>query len=58
MRKKGAVYGLRCRGITWALDTVLIGAILGAGVFLATPETIFLAPLVSTFFHDTPRASG
>lgn len=52
MRKKGAVYGL-LSGITWALDTVLIGAILGAGVFLATPETIFLAPIVSTFFHDT-----
>ncbi len=51
MKNKGIFFGLSS-GFTWALDTVLIGMVLAKGVFTSTPEVIFLAPLVSTFFHD------
>jgi drug/metabolite transporter (DMT)-like permease len=50
-KNKGLFYGL-FSGFTWGLDTVLIGVVLARGIFTSTPEVIFLAPLVSTFFHD------
>lgn len=51
MRNKGAVFGL-ISGFTWALDTVLIGMVLSSTVFNSTAQILFLAPLLSTFFHD------
>lgn len=51
LKNKGIYYGL-FSGFTWALDTVLIGMILSSALFMSTDKVIFLAPLVSTFFHD------
>lgn len=39
-------------GITWALETVIIGIALGMTPFVATEQAMFLAPFVSTFIHD------
>ena len=39
-------------GITWALETVILGIALGMSPFVSTPEAILLAPFVSTFLHD------
>ncbi len=39
-------------GITWALETVIIGIALGMTPFVSTEQAIFLAPFVSTFLHD------
>ncbi|PLR90774.1 DMT family transporter [Bacillus sp. T33-2] len=50
-QNKGILYGL-LSGFTWAVDTVLIGIILSSALFMSTDKVIFLAPLVSTFFHD------
>lgn len=52
MKIKGVGYGL-ISGITWALDSILIGVLLSRGLFLTNEQVIFLAPLVSTFLHDT-----
>lgn len=52
MKIKGFYYGL-ISGFTWGLSTVLIGIILSSGLFVSTEKAIFLAPLVSTFFHDS-----
>lgn len=43
-------------GITWALETVILGVALGMTPFLSTEQAIFLAPFVSTFLHDTCSA--
>lgn len=43
-------------GITWALETVILGIALGMTPFLATEQAIFLAPFVSTFLHDACSA--
>lgn len=43
-------------GITWALETVILGIALGMTPFLSTEEAIFLAPFVSTFLHDACSA--
>lgn len=43
-------------GITWALETVILGIALGMTPFLSTAEAIFLAPFVSTFLHDACSA--
>jgi drug/metabolite transporter (DMT)-like permease len=51
LKNKGLFYGL-FSGFTWAIDTVLIGMVLSTALFLSTDKVIFLAPLVSTFFHD------
>ena len=48
----GASFGL-ISGITWAIDTVLIGVILSMTTFLEFSEILLVAPLVSTFLHDT-----
>ncbi|MBP3394839.1 MAG: DMT family transporter [Lentisphaeria bacterium] len=39
-------------GITWALETVILGIAIGMSPFVSTPEAILLAPFVSTFLHD------
>ena len=43
-------------GITWALETVILGIALGMSPFISTEEAIFLAPFVSTFLHDACSA--
>ncbi|MBR4859381.1 MAG: DMT family transporter [Clostridia bacterium] len=39
-------------GVTWALETIVLGYALGMAPFCSTSEAIFLAPFVSTFLHD------
>ena len=39
-------------GITWALETVILGIALGMSPFCSTEQAILLAPFVSTFLHD------
>ena len=39
-------------GITWALETVILGIALAASPFCKTEEAVLLAPFVSTFLHD------
>lgn len=39
-------------GVTWALETVVLGIALAMTPFISTAEAIFLAPFVSTFLHD------
>ncbi len=43
-------------GITWALETVILGIALGMSPFISTEEAVFLAPFVSTFLHDACSA--
>lgn len=43
-------------GITWAIETVVLGIALGMSPFCSTEQAIFLAPFVSTFLHDTCSA--
>ena len=43
-------------GITWALETVILGIALAMSPFCSTEQAIFLAPFVSTFLHDTCSA--
>ena len=45
------IYGI-IAGITWALETIILGIALSMTPFTATEEAIFLAPFVSTFLHD------
>lgn len=40
-------------GLTWALETVILGIALGMTPFVSTEQAIFIAPFVSTFLHDT-----
>ena len=49
---KGGVFGL-ISGITWALDTVLIGIVLSKMAQLEFQDVLLVAPLISTFLHDT-----
>ncbi len=39
-------------GITWALETVILGIALSLTPFISTEQAVFLAPFVSTFLHD------
>jgi hypothetical protein len=39
-------------GVTWAIETVVLGIALGMTPFLSSEEAIFLAPFVATFLHD------
>ena len=39
-------------GITWALETVILGIALGMSPFVSTAEAMLLAPFVATFMHD------
>lgn len=49
--RKGTSYGL-ISGITWGINTVLIGAILSMTNFVSTEKAVLLAPFISTFLHD------
>lgn len=40
-------------GITWAIETIVLGYALSMTPFCSTEEAIFLAPFVSTFLHDS-----
>lgn len=39
-------------GITWAVETVVLGIALGMSPFVSGSEAALLAPFVSTFLHD------
>ena len=39
-------------GITWAIETIIIGIALSMTPFVSSEQAIFLAPFVSTFVHD------
>lgn len=39
-------------GITWAVETILLGVVLSMSEFISTDKAIFLAPFVSAFIHD------
>ncbi len=43
-------------GITWALETVILGIALSMSPFVSNAQGIFLAPFVSTFLHDAISA--
>ena len=43
-------------GITWALETVILGMALSMTPFVSDSQAIFLAPFVSTFLHDALSA--
>lgn len=49
------LYGI-IAGITWALETVLLGIALSAAPFVSDAQAMFLAPFVSTFLHDLMSA--
>lgn len=40
-------------GMTWALETIMIGIALSMSQFSSTDEAILLAPFVGTFMHDS-----
>ncbi len=40
-------------GITWAIETIILGIALAMTPFVSTNEAVILAPFVSTFLHDT-----
>ena len=40
-------------GITWAIETIVLGYALAMSPFCTTEQAIFLAPFVSTFLHDS-----
>lgn len=44
-------YGI-IAGITWALETIILGIALAMTPFVSNEQAIFLAPFVSTFIHD------
>lgn len=39
-------------GITWAVETIILGIALNMTPFVSTEQAVFLAPFVSTFLHD------
>ena len=39
-------------GITWAIETIVLGIALSMSPFFATEQAIVLAPFASTFLHD------
>ncbi len=43
-------------GITWAIETVVLGVALAMSPFCSTEQAVFLAPFVSTFLHDACSA--
>jgi len=43
-------------GLTWGIETVVLGIALSMSPFTSTTEAVFLAPFVSTFLHDTCSA--
>ncbi len=43
-------------GITWALETVILGIALSMTPFISTEQGLLLAPFASTFLHDAASA--
>ncbi len=43
-------------GVTWAIETVVLGIALAMSPFCSTEQAVFLAPFVSTFLHDACSA--
>lgn len=43
-------------GITWSIETIVLGIALAMTPFVSTKRAIFLAPFVSTFLHDACAA--
>ena len=43
-------------GVTWALETIILGVALAMNPFIGTERAVFLAPFVSTFLHDACSA--
>ena len=43
-------------GITWALETVILGIALGMSPFVSSEQAILLAPFIATFLHDACSA--
>ena len=39
-------------GITWAIETIVLGIALAMSPFVSTEQAIILAPFASTFLHD------
>lgn len=39
-------------GVTWAVETIILGIALAMTPFVSTEQAVFLAPFVSTFIHD------
>lgn len=39
-------------GVTWAVETIILGIALAMSPFCTTEQAVFLAPFVSTFLHD------
>lgn len=39
-------------GVTWAIETIILGIALAMSPFVSTEQAILLAPFVSTFLHD------
>ena len=39
-------------GVTWAVETIVLGIALAMSPFVSTEQAIVLAPFVSTFLHD------
>lgn len=52
VKKNNGVYLGVLSALTWGIDTVLVGIILGSTPFINGKDAIFLAPFVSTFLHD------
>lgn len=52
IKKSNGVYLGVLSALTWGIDTVLVGIILGSTPFINGKDAIFLAPFVSTFLHD------
>jgi len=50
-------YGILA-GLTWGLDTVILGIALAMSPFCSTEQAVFLAPFVSTFLHDICSAAS
>lgn len=50
-------YGILA-GLTWGLDTVVLGVALAMSPFCSTEQAAFLAPFVSTFLHDVSSATS
>lgn len=44
-------------GITWALETLVLGIALAMSPFVTTEQAVVLAPFVSTFIHDAFSAA-
>ena len=43
-------------GLTWALETVVMGMVLAMPPFVSTQQAVLLAPFVATFLHDAISA--